>query len=256
MNQRFDPFGDQLDLVLEEKVEELQTICIARATGEHTEEDQQRYKQLRKDIVHNEKVKRRVPSFVKTSRSLGSFWAYIKGKFDHYDERRQHIREEFRPLLDYVEFGEEVGDEAVEANLDRLDSEHVNQEWEKAKDRRREDPDGAITTAKSLLESVMKHILEEEGFELSGKEKMPELYHKTSNLLELHPSNHTQEPFEKMLGACHTIVDTMANLRNLFSDSHGKGKNPVKPKPRHAEFVVNLAGNLAAYIVRTWEEKR
>jgi hypothetical protein len=30
----------------------------------------------------------------------------------------------------------------------------------------------------------------------------------------------------------------------------------VKPKPRHAELAVNLAGAMAAFMVATWQEKK
>jgi hypothetical protein len=31
---------------------------------------------------------------------------------------------------------------------------------------------------------------------------------------------------------------------------------PIKPKPRHAELVVNLAGAMASFLVSTWDERQ
>lgn len=235
---------------------ELRSICLALAVQRTQDGDPERYKTLRGVLLEDPAIEERLPEFVIACRNFSHLWSRLSGRWSTQEGRQKHIEDDFEPVLRYLKPPSQPSDGPITEALEALDSRHVRDEWNKALDRRLDDPEGAITTAKSLLESVMKHILEEEGFELSGKEKMPELYHKTSNLLQLHPSNYTQEPFKKVLGSCHTIVDTVANLRNLFSDSHGKGKDPVRPKSRHAEFVVNLAGNLAAYIVRTWEEKK
>ncbi len=43
----------------------------------------------------------------------------------------------------------------------KLDGQFITETWRKALDRRHDDPDGAITAARSLLESVCKRILDE-----------------------------------------------------------------------------------------------
>jgi hypothetical protein len=44
-----------------------------------------------------------------------------------------------------------------------IDIRSVSEMWHKALDRRTDDPDGAITAARTLLETVCKHILDELG---------------------------------------------------------------------------------------------
>ena len=49
--------------------------------------------------------------------------------------------------------------------------------WEKALGRRHTDPDGAITTARTLLETVCKRILDEAGdVRIQAEEDLPALY--------------------------------------------------------------------------------
>ncbi|PHQ59609.1 MAG: hypothetical protein COC03_05050 [Robiginitomaculum sp.] len=43
--------------------------------------------------------------------------------------------------------------------------------------------------------------------------------------------------------------------KQAVSDSHGQGKMPIKPKPRHAELAVNLAGTMASFLISTWQEQ-
>jgi hypothetical protein len=46
------------------------------------------------------------------------------------------------------------------------------------------------------------------------------------------------------------------NMRRQTNASHGKGKRPVKPAPRHAELAVNMAGSLASFLLATFEAKK
>src|ERR1019366_2014225 len=121
----------------------------------------------------------------------------------------------------------------ISATKPKWDTAFIQEVWRKALDRIHQDPDGAITTARSLLESVCKRILDELGVPYSDKEDLPKLYGLTSKELNLAPSQHTEEAFKKILGGVHSVVDGLANLRNRLGDAHGQGKRPVKPAPRH-----------------------
>lgn len=118
---------------------------------------------------------------------LGSVWGFIQPKFPSYAERRKFIWDDFRALVDFAESaGEPPSDIVVSEALDRIDAEHVRIAWAKALERRSTDPEGAITMARTLLESVCKHILDEAG--TSDHETTPDLnklYKHTATLLNL-----------------------------------------------------------------------
>ncbi|WP_236705234.1 abortive infection family protein [Pseudomonas sp. RIT-PI-o] len=109
--------------------------------------------------------------------------------------------------------------------------------------------------ARTLLESVCKHILEAAGSEFSDSPDLNKLYRQTAELLNLAPSQHTEPVFKQILGGCTAVVEGLGALRNRLSDSHGTGKSAIKPAPRHAELAVNLAGALSLYLLDTWEAK-
>jgi hypothetical protein len=145
-------------------------------------------------------------------------------------------------------------DKTVSEILSRPDLENVHAVWEKALERRKSDPEGAITAARTLLETVCKHILDERGVKYEDKKiELPQLYYMVSNELNLSPSKHTEEVFKQILGGCSSIVNGLGTLRNRLGDAHGQGKNPVHPAARHAELAVNLAGSVAIFLVETWE---
>ena len=127
--------------------------------------------------------------------------------------------------------------------------------WEKALYRRKLDPDGAITAARTLLETVCKHILDENGIEYNNKTDLPQLYHLVSVELCLSPSQYTENVFKQILGGCSAIVNGLGTLRNRLGDAHGQGKKPVRAAARHAELAVNLAGSVALFLVETWESR-
>jgi len=80
--------------------------------------------------------------------------------YPDYQGRRDYLHREFTPLLDFLEGIPPEAGQSLFPILNTLpDWEHVTHEWNKARRRLASDPDGAITSARALLESVCKHIL-------------------------------------------------------------------------------------------------
>jgi len=238
---------------LTEQAEVLQNLLVSRATG--GAEDDGEYRELRQALLANSSLQPYLPRFVLTCRNLQQFWQFIKGKFGTYQERRDFLWNEFNPLLTFLERGGGYpSDSVVAERLEELDESHVHAIWGKALDRRRTDPEGAITMARTLLESVCKYILDEASIAY-GDADLPRLYRLAATSLNIAPSQHTEDVFKQILGGCTAVVEGLGALRNRVGDSHGQGKRPVRPAPRHAELAVNLAGSMATYLVATWEAR-
>jgi len=236
-----------------ERAQYLQNMLISEATGGVG--DARDYQLLRRHFVFQSETKDLLPAFVRTNRDLAQFWQFIKSKFKHYAERRAYIYEEFVSLFDYLEGKTSApADASISDALMNFDEDSVHSAWSRALDRRKSDPAGAITAARTLLETVCKHILDNRGIEYDGKKiELHELYKLTAAELTLAPSQHTQEIFKQILGGCSAVVNGLGTLRNKLGDAHGQGKRPVRPAPRHAELAVNLAGSLALFLVATYE---
>jgi uncharacterized protein YfkK (UPF0435 family) len=237
------------------KIESLKNMLAARATGGNPSDTE--YKQIRKELVSNTLLNDKLPRFVKTCRGLEEFWGFIKPKFDHYAERREFLRLEFDPVLSFLEQSSQApSDSVISEKLTTVDSASIQTAWHKALDRRMPDPEGAITSSRTLLEAVCKHILDEDKVSYQDKDDLPKLYSLVSKHLNLSPSQHTEQLFKQILGGCHAVVEGLGALRNKLSDAHARGKVAVRPLPRHAELAVNLAGTMATFILATWEQKR
>ncbi|MGY8527583.1 abortive infection family protein [Paracidovorax citrulli] len=240
-------------------VETFQNMLVAVATGGSTaaliaELD---YKPTRAFVIENKQFAHLVPRFVKTCRTASEFWQFIKNEHPTYAERREYLWSQFRPLLEFLESGGNApADHIISAAIAKFDAEHIKLAWTKALERRETDPEGAITSARTLLESLCKHILEEMEVEHGDVPDLNRLYSLAAKALNLSPSQHTELVFKQILGGCTAVVEGLGAVRNRLSDSHGKGKASAKPAARHAELAVNLAGSVALFLLATLDQRR
>lgn len=165
----------------------------------------------------------------------------------------EHIRHIFWvPRL--APLAQTSAEEQISSVLSQIDSEHVRKAWNKALSRRDSDPEGAITAARTLIESVCKHILDRAGIAYPSDVDLPKLYHLTAEYLQLAPSQYTNRTMRQILGNCQAIIGGLASVRNELGDAHGKGESEIIPEPYHAELAVNLAGTMAMFLISVWEK--
>jgi Abortive infection C-terminus len=233
----------------------LQELLVSHATGGR--ENDTIYRLLRREFMERTDTCELLPAFVRTCRTLGTFWGWIKAQSPHWEPRRVAIRNAFTPLLDYLEGRKAApSDKAISEALESFDEAGVHKAWAKALGRRGSDADGAITAARTLLETVCKRILDENQKVYVETEDLPRLYHAAAETLSLAPSQHTEQLFKAILGSCQSVVNGLGTLRNKIGDAHGKGGRPVKPSARHAALAVNLAGAMATFLVETHNERK
>ena len=237
------------------KVESLKAMLVARATGSTGNEVE--YSNLRQELLAIARVANLLPKSVHICRGLEEFWGFIKPKFEKYADRRSYLREEFDPLLKTLEAESRApSDSPISSIVQATNLDSVQEAWEKALDRRSNDADGAITAARTLLESVCKHILDAAEVAYDDAAELPRLYTLTAKQLNLSPSQHTEQLFKQILGGCQTVVEGLGAMRNRHSDAHGKGVGGTRPAVRHAELAVNLAGAMATFLLQTWAVRK
>ncbi|QNQ61296.1 abortive infection family protein [Brucella sp. 6810] len=239
-----------------EQIAMMEGILIAAATGGSP--DNYIYEHLRREFMADPTIRDLLPQFVRTYRNLNAFWPFIKHEAGTYAERRQIISGAFTPLMDHLEGRNAApGDKVASDALETFDVDGVHAVWTKAITRRNTDPEGAITVARTLLETVTKRILDKSGEAYSDKDDLPKLYARAARILNLAPNQHTEEPIKAILCGAMNLVNGIGTLRNRLSDSHGSGgKLPVRPSPRHASLAVNTAGAIATFLVETFLERQ
>ena len=256
--QTIEPVTEPGTEELLEQVEDLKYLLLD--TGSHSEYERdtrdQQYRELRRKLLVVPRLKPVLPAFLRTCRDLGDFW-YHHPPIASAESTEAYTRASLEPLLVFLENDLFMpSDLPTTATLTALTPDHIRETWRKALERRTSDPEAAITSARTLLESVCKFILDEQGQSYADNTDLPKLYHLTATQLNLAPDQHTEDIFKQILGGCQTIAGGLGALRNRLSDAHGKGRLPVKPSVRHATLAVNLAGSMAAFLIETYEAQK
>jgi Abortive infection C-terminus len=109
------------------------------------------------------------------------------------------------------------------------------------------DPALAIGTAKELIESTAKTVLQERGLEVNDKDDLPALVKQAQEALGLRPSSAHPGPdgtdaVKRILGGLMSIATGLGELRNRgYGTGHGPKGERVGLRPRHARLAVNAA---------------
>lgn len=139
-------------------------------------------------------------------------------------------------------------DEALSELLSRISSHNIRDRWEKALHRRVTDPSGAITAARSLLETTLKWIIEERGGKTTENNK--ELFSRATDALGISVKG---QPIERAIEGLSSIIWGIGEMRNRHGDAHGAGSNSAPPTVSEAGFCVNLAGAAALFLLEEFE---
>lgn len=122
-----------------------------------------------------------------------------------------------------------------------------------------EDPWLAIGTAKELVETVCKTILNDLGKAFDPKAELMELCRETRKGLKLTPddiadTNKAAKTVKTLLGNLATIVQGLAELRNPYGTGHGHEARAKGLKPRHARLAAGAASILTLFLLETHRE--
>jgi hypothetical protein len=122
------------------------------------------------------------------------------------------------------------------------------------------DPAAAVGSAKELVESVCKFILDDYTVAYDKNDSLLDLYKKAAKALNLNreavpDSAKGSESAQKILQNLATAVQSLAELRNELGLGHGK----TKPSPafaRHARLAFNASRAVVEFLLETWHVRR
>ena len=165
-------FYDMPDSWLE-RARLLENVMRESCTG--GERDEPMYSALRSEFMQDDQLKALLPEMVRTNRTLASLWGEL-GEIAGYKGRRKHLNDAFTPIIDHLEGANRAPLDVVAGDaLSTFDSDGVHTVWTKALARRTTDPEGAITMARTLLETVCKRVLDERNETYDDRADLPDL---------------------------------------------------------------------------------
>jgi|CXWL01.1.fsa_nt_gi hypothetical protein len=148
---------------------------------------------------------------------------------------------------------------AVRAVLAGTDPSYIAQQITRMEAAVVNDPALAIGTAKELIETVCKTILEARGIAFSKTAELPELVKATAKTLELTPDDVPDKAkasgiIKRLLSNLGSITQGVAELRNQHGTGHGKKAGTKGLGSRHAKLAVGAASTLAVFFFETHDE--
>lgn len=115
------------------------------------------------------------------------------------------------------------------------------------------DFDGAITNARTMVETVVVAILSKYDKEYKHKGDLIAAYRRIKNLLNRDPARpNYPDSIKQTLSGLTSIVNGLANMRNEMSDAHARRYNPEK---RHSKLAVNSAKTLSEFLIESFEKQ-
>lgn len=134
--------------------------------------------------------------------------------------------------------------------------EYIQEQLDKCERKLRDDDyDGAITNARSVVESVLADVerrLDPAPPKYDGD--LVKLYKRVQKLLNLEPERKDiSDNLKQLLGGLASIVAGLAPLRNKMSDAHVR---TYKPARHHAKLAVNAAKTLLDFVYDTFEYQK
>jgi hypothetical protein len=235
----------------------LLTYAITIAEGKPEQVPTKDYRAVHKRLFESPTARRVADKSLRRYQTPDLLWGYLRSQATgsgSWQLRRNAAHELIDPVLDALHDQTEMpADDLVTLATTRLNAESVSEAWTRALDRRDSHPDGAITMARTLLESTLKTILDDRQVSYKADADLPALYKAVSKELNLSAGAHTEQAFKQILGGCHSVVVGLGSLRNKAGDAHGSGRTSYRPAPRHATLAVNLAGSMALFLIETHE---
>jgi len=149
--------------------------------------------------------------------------------------------------------------ESVNAALAKVDAPELQRQIVRIHDAIESDPALAVGTAKELVESACKTILEERGLAIDPEWDLVRLAKETRECLQLLPTNVHEsakgvESIKKLLANLGVVVQSLAEVRNLYGTGHGRTQKKQAMQPRHARLAAGAATTLATFLLEThWE---
>ena len=143
---------------------------------------------------------------------------------------------------------------------DKISSKHLQTEIARMLSSVDDDPELAIGTAKEFVEAISKTILTEKGVQLTGHEDLPKLVRLAMNeakpMSGIDVDSETQGVVKKTLGSLSTLVQCVAELRNLHGTGHGREASKKRIDPRFASLAANSAATLALFLYQSYEKSK
>lgn len=197
----------------------------------------------------------------------------LAGLEDHAENGQEWALNCFRSLKKWIErdgfvysngklnrIGKNNGLEHIADAVRLFDLPELHRQIHRMQDAVESDPALAIGTAKELIESVCKTILEQRQISHDEDLDIGQLVKEVRKALGLIPesipnSARGAESIRRLLSNLGNVAQGVGELRNLYGTGHGKVGAVKGLSPRHARLAVGAAATLSTFLFETHIER-
>lgn len=131
-----------------------------------------------------------------------------------------------------------------------LDTAYVNNKINTMNEAIYKDTDLAIGTAKELLETTCKSILQQRGETIKSEWTLSQLLNATKDILDIKPKDVSdpekgERSIKQILGGISSIVQGVTELRNNYGTGHGKSPEFKGLETKYAKLIVGVVSEVA-----------
>jgi hypothetical protein len=160
----------------------------------------------------------------------------------------------------FVGIAQTPGINVANDTLSGTDWSYVSQQITRMETAVSNDPGLAIGTAKELIETCCKSILQERNVQPDKPNDINNLVKTTAKLLQLTPEDISEaakaaNTIKILLNNLATITQGIAELRNRYGTGHGPEGRHRGLSSRHAKLAVGSASTLVVFLVETHRER-
>lgn len=147
--------------------------------------------------------------------------------------------------------------ETLKKAVDLLSFDSVNKDFDRAIAQADTDPEGAITSACSTVESVCKCILDELKTSYPAKQDISSLVKAVQKELNLSPARTDIEPeIKQILQGLLSCAHGIGTLRTHAGSAHGRGKGFEKIDSRLSRLAIHAASSISLFFIETFQKQQ
>ncbi|MCQ2588569.1 MAG: abortive infection family protein [Treponema sp.] len=114
----------------------------------------------------------------------------------------------------------------------------------------------AVTKSRTMIEEALCLAIEQQGCVPLEKGDVVQLYAQFKPLYNMHSDKTMDKRINNLLSGINKIIESISEMRNKNSDSHGVGSKRIIIKKHHALLFVNSAMTITNFILAVVENKK
>ena len=132
----------------------------------------------------------------------------------------------------------EVNKDYIQRLINEIENTILNKDYE-----------STITKSRTLLEEVMIYGIEEKQQVPTGKGNIKNTYNQFKTLYNMHQDSSMDKRIKDLLSGLEKIVNSISDMRNYNSDSHGVVGKRINVEEHHARLAANSSITMANFLL-------